>query len=207
MSRNRGVERSKAAVVAGLAALLWLTPPLAGQSDLDRLRAALGEAQTERIAAVIDAAERDGLPRGLLVEKAVEGVAKSGDADVVLAGVADFADELRAASNVVGTGDADRLEKAADAMRRGVDRALLTSLNRDRSDDFAIMVVALLDLLDVGVEQQLAEDLIRYAATQGLEEDEVLALPADVKRLVRQGSSPGQAVSSVQGRLGGRNPV
>lgn len=188
------------------AVLLGVVPVAAQTDDLSRIRAELGEVYAARIGAAVNAGVSDGLPRGLLIDKAIEGVAKGMGPEVVLGAVTAFADELRAAISVVGR-DADpvKLEKASDALRRGVDRGLLIRLDRDRPEHFAIIVIALEDLLDVGVPLPLAEDMVRYAVSEGLSGDQMLGLPANVKRLVREGRTPGQAASSVhEGLRSGR---
>ncbi len=170
-----------------LVAALLVAGPLAGQDARARFSQHLGAVYAARTLSVIEAGVRDGLPRGLLIDKAMEGVAKRMAPEVVLAAVDTFAEELRAAAAVVGLGaEPVALEKAADALRRGVARGLLTTLGRDRSDDFAIVVVSLEEMLDAGVELGPAEDLVRYALSEELDSDAVLRLPASVKLLVRE---------------------
>ena len=170
-----------------LFAALLVAGPLAGQDARARFSQHLGAVYAARTLSVIEAGVQDGLPRGLLIDKAMEGVAKRMAPEVILTAVDTFADELRAAAQVVGP-DAEpvALEKAADAMRRGVARALLITLGRDRSDDFAMVVVSLEELLDAGVELGLAEDLVQYAVSEELDSDAVLRLPASVKLLARE---------------------
>ena len=179
------LRRSRA--VALLAAvLLALGPPLAGQDARARFSRHLGAVYAARTLSVIEAGVQDGLPRGLLIDKAMEGVAKGMSPEVVLAAVDAFAAELRDAASVVGPqAEPVALEKAADALRRGVGRELLTRLGRDRTD-FPLLVVSLEELLDAGVELGLAEDLVRYAVAEEFDSDAVLRLPASVKLLIRE---------------------
>lgn len=178
-------RRSPAAVCLG-AILLGLAMPLAGQDTRARFSRHLGAVYAARTLSVIEAGVQDGLPRGLLIDKAMEGVAKGMSPEVVLAAVDTFAAELRDAASVVGPGAAPiALEKAADALRRGVGRELLMRLGRDRAD-FALLVVSLEELLDAGVERGLAEDLLRYAVAEEFDSDAVLRLPASVKLLIRE---------------------
>lgn len=178
-------RRVRVAVLVGVAGLH--AGALAGQDARTRFSQHMGAEYAARTLSVIEAGVRDGLPRGLLIDKAMEGVAKGMTPQIVLSAVDTFADELRGAADVVGPGAAPiALEKAADALRRGVARGLLTTLGRDRSNDFAIIVVSLEELLDAGVELELAEDLVRYAVAEDLDSDAVLRLPASVKLLVRE---------------------
>lgn len=178
-------RRAPAAVFLG-AILLALATPLAGQDARARFSRHLGAVYAARTLSVIEAGVQDGLPRGLLIDKAMEGVAKGMSPEVVLAAVDTFAAELRDAASVVGPGATPiALEKAADALRRGVGRELLMRLGRDRAD-FALLVVSLEELLDAGVERGLAEDLLRHAVAEEFDSDAVLRLPASVKLLIRE---------------------
>lgn len=192
MRRFRGAA-SHGAVL--LAAVLLAAGPLAGQDPRARFSRHLGAVYAARTLSVIDAGVRDGLPRGLLIDKAMEGVAKGMAPEVVLDAVDTFAGELREAVSVVGPrAEPVALEKTADALRRGVGRALLTRLGRERADDFPLLIVSLEELLDAGVELSLAEDLVRYAVSEEFDSDAVLRLPASVKLVVRE-CGDGQAES------------
>ncbi|MCY3699527.1 MAG: hypothetical protein OXH46_07825 [Gemmatimonadetes bacterium] len=178
--------RRSPAVVCLAAMLLALGPPLAGQDARARFSRHLGAVYAARTLSVIDAGVRQGLPRGLLIDKAMEGVAKGMPPEVVLAAVDAFAAELRDAASVVGPqAEPVALEKAADALRRGVGRELLRRLGRDRAD-FPLLVVSIEELLDAGVALGLAEDLVRYAVAEEFDSDAVLRLPASVKLLIRE---------------------
>ncbi|MCG8469828.1 MAG: hypothetical protein MJB57_16745 [Gemmatimonadetes bacterium] len=185
---------------ASIVALGLSSTALAAQTDdLARVRAAYGEVDAARIAAVIQRGVDNELPRRLLVEKALEGTAKRMPADAVLAAVTTLERELRAAATVVWPDqDAETLEKTADALRHGIDRALLVELHRERPEEFPMMIVAIEDLIHVGVDPDVAEDMVRAAATSGLSGHETLGLPATVRRLVREGSTPRDAASSVR---------
>ena len=178
--------RRSPAVVLLAAVLLALGPPLAGQDARARFSRHLGAVYAARTLSVIEAGVQDGLPRGLLIDKAMEGVAKGMSPEVVLAAVDTFAAKLRDAASVVGPGaEPVALEKAADALRRGVGRELLMRLGRDRTD-FPLLIVSLEELLDAGVVLRLAEDLVRYAVAEEFDSDAVLRLPACVKLLIRE---------------------
>lgn len=206
------IHRARSRPLGLLGPLLFLVlsiAPLAAQNDdLARVRMEFGEAAASQIEAAVDRGVLDGLPRVLLVEKAVEGAAKQMPLEAVLGAVRTLSAELQVAARVVGLdADAETLEKAADAIRHGVDRQLLIQLRRDSPREFAVMVVAIEDLIHVGVEPAEAEDMLRLAASNGMSGDEVLGLPATVRRLVREGSTPGQAAQSVRADLGGgRDP-
>ena len=166
--------------------------PLGAQTnDLVRVRALLGEDATSQIEAAIQLGMADGLPRSLLVDRVIEGAAKGMESEVILAAVHTLADELRQAATVVGL-DADEvnLEKAADGLRSGLDQSFLVELYGENPKDFPMMVVALEDLLRTGVTVRVAQNMLRDASSHGLEANELLRLPANVRRLVREGRTP-----------------
>ncbi len=191
-----------------LVAIIGVVPLGAQTDDLVRVRALLGEGATSQIEAAIQLGLADGLPRNLLVDKAIEGAAKGMGSEVILAAVYTLTDELRQAGTVVGL-DADEvnLEKAADGLRSGLDQSFLVELYRENSEDFAMVVVALEDLLRTGVTVRVAQNMLRDASSRGLRVNELLRLPANVRRLVREGRTPFEAVRSVRASMrSGRRP-
>ncbi len=173
-----------------------------------RLRPVLSAQQMQRMEAVLESAARDGIPRSLLVDKAVEGVAKGMNAEVVMGAVAQLARELRVAVRLLGPGvDAYGLEKAADALRHGVSGAVVGALAEEHPRDFPVMLQVLEDLLHEGVALAEAEAVVREASTRGYGGDQVLTLPAAVRRLIRDGNSPTQAASSVRRTLRLGRPI
>ena len=191
-----------------LVAIIGVVPLGAQTDDLVRVRALLGEGATSQIEAAIQLGLADGLPRNLLVDKAIEGAAKGMGSEVILAAVYTLTDELRRAGTVVGL-DADEvhLEKAADGLRSGLDQSFLVELYRENSEDFAMVVVALEDLLRTGVTVRAAQNMLRDASSRGLRVNELLRLPANVRRLVREGRTPFEAVRSVRASMrSGRRP-
>ena len=191
-----------------LVAIIGVVPLGAQTDDLVRVRALLGEGATSQIEAAIQLGLADGLPRNLLVDKAIEGAAKGMGSEVILAAVDTLTDELRRAGTVVGL-DADEvhLEKAADGLRSGLDQSFLVELYRENSEDFAMVVVALEDLLRTGVTVRAAQNMLRDASSRGLRVNELLRLPANVRRLVREGRTPFEAVRSVRASMrSGRRP-
>lgn len=174
----------------------------AQQDDLARLRRVFSPDEVERIDAVIRAANADGVPRPPLIGKAIEGAAKGMSADVVREAVVVYADELRVAVDLLGPGAEPRgLEKTADALRHGVDGAFVASLAERHPREFPAMLQVVEDLLHEGVSLSEAQGVVREASGRGLSGSEVLSLPAAVRRLIRGGSSPAAAVSTVRRNL------
>jgi len=184
-----------------------LVSPLVAQDDLARVRSGYAPEDVARIEAVIDAAVADGVPRELLVEKAVEGAAKGMSADVVVAGIGEWADELRGAVALLGRGaDPTGLAKAAESMSHGVDREVIATLARDHPRDYAIMLQTIEDLVHLGVVLDDAQDMVTVAAGRGMPGQDILLIPAVLRRMVRDGSTPLEAATSIRANLraGGR---
>lgn len=180
----------------------------AQQDDLARLRRVFSSSEVSSIDAVIRTAEADGVPRALLIRRAIEGAAKGMKADVVREAVVVYAAELRAAVDLLGRGaEPHALEKTADALRHGVDAGFVASLAARNPRELPAMLQVIEDLLHEGVSLSEAQAVVRDASGRGLSGAEVLSLPAAVRRLIRSGSSPADAVSSVRRSLqGGRPP-
>ncbi len=203
--RNRGRygELWVLRIVAAIGAATVLAVGMAAQEPEVRLRDALGEAFAGEIVRQLEEAEREGLSREPLLNKAFEGIAKGESPAVVLAAVQGLVGELRAAKEVVGPEVGPiGIERAALAIRGGVDSKLLALLGRDRPGDLPILLVALQDLMDAEVERQTAEDLLRFAVSQEMATGEVLDFSAKVRRLIRAGNTPAQSAARVAQGLG-----
>ena len=187
-----------AAVLFGVTA----TAPAQQTDDLGRVRVRFPAAEVERIETILSAAEDEGVPRVLLVEKAVEGVAKGHEPRVVIQAVSTLADELRATVRLLGRDTPpEGLEKATDAIRHGVEPRAVRELARASPGDFPLFLQAIEDLLNAGVELEAAQDMVLDAASRGMRSQDVLALPQTVRRLVREGSSPVEAATMVRRSL------
>lgn len=180
----------------------------AQQDDLARLRRVFSAREVSRIDAVIREAETDGVPRPLLIGKAIEGAAKGMSAEIVRQAVVVYADELRIAVELLGPGAEPRgLEKTADALRHGVDGSFIASLAARDPRELPAMLQVIEDLLHEGVSLSEAQAVVREASGSGLSGAEALSLPAAVRRLIRSGSSPTDAVSSVRRSLRSGRPT
>lgn len=199
----------KLRIVTLLLASVTVAPAAAGaqEDDLARLRPVFSAQHMQRMEALLEGSDRDGIPRSLLVNKAVEGVAKGMNAEVVLSAVSLLARELRVAVRLLGPGvDPYGLEKAADALRHGVSPGVVGALADEHPRDFPVMLQALEDLLHEGVSLAEAEAVVREASTRGYRGDQVLTLPAAIRRLIRDGNSPTQAASSLMRTLRSGRP-
>ena len=184
------------------------TASFAQEEWLARLRPTFSVEQMQRMDAVLEQADRDGIPRSLLVDKTVEGVAKGMSAEVVLGAVSQLAMELRVAVRLLGPGvDAYGLKKAADALRHGVSGAVVGSLADESPEEFPVLLQVIEDLLHAGVALTEAQAVVREASTRGYKGNQVLTLPGAVQRLIRDGASPAQAASSVRQTLRSGRPI
>lgn len=191
-------------VPLALAVLLGVSGPSWAQQrdDLARVRARFPAPAMQRLETIIEGAEGDGVPRVLLVEKAVEGAAKGHEPDVVIGAVSTLAGELRATVRLLGHDTPPAgLEKATDAIRHGVQPGVVRELAARNPDDFPILLQAIEDLLHAGVELDAAQGMVLDASSRGMESQDVLTLPATVRRLVREGRSPVEAATSIRQSL------
>lgn len=202
MIRRKAIE----VLVLGVA----LAMPLSAQDDdLARVRSHYDSATVAALEEIIAQGEANGVPRELLVEKAVEGVAKRASSEMVVQAVSSWADELRDAVVLLGRGaEPSGLAKAAESIRHGIAPDVVRNLSTDYPADFPIMLQAIEDLLHAGVELDEAQSLVTDAAERGLRGQDVMTLSATLRRLVREGTSPVDAAASLRLNLrSGRPPV
>lgn len=191
-------------VLLGMAA----TAPAQQTDDLARVRARFPAEAVTRIETILVEAEDEGVPRALLVEKALEGAAKGHRPDVVIQAVSTLAGELRATVRLLGRDTPlPGLEKATDAIRHGVEPDAVRQLARASPRDLPIFLQAIEDLLHAGVELETAQGMVLDAAARGMRSQEVLTLPQSVRRLVREGSSPVEAATTIRRSLTGRPTI
>lgn len=164
-----------------------------------------------QVDAAARAAEQEGIPGDILFNKALEGAAKRVPADRLLPAVEAYAGRLRQARGAFGAeARGPLLVAGADALQRGVGADVLRALGQspDRSP-MACLVLA--DLMETGIGGDHALSLVREALQRRAREQQMLDMPAQVRRLMRQGQSAQDAVEQVRrglqrGRGGGMTP-
>lgn len=195
--------RPAARLGAALAALLLLLPvaaPAAGQGA-ERLRESFSPQISGRMEAIADRAERDGIPRRLVLDKALEGAAKGASGEQVLTALSEWVDQLRAARGLVGRAAApDVLVAAVEALRRGAGRQDIRALGSARPD-LPMALLLLGDLAEEGVPGGAARALVEEALAAGWRGDGLLSLSAAVRREVRGGAAPREAAETVRARI------
>jgi len=164
-----------------------------------------------QLEAMAGSAEQEGIPGDILFNKALEGAAKGVPADRLPPAVEAYAVRLREARGAFGPDAPGALLVAgADALQRGVGEGLLRGLGRERERS-PIAVLVLADLVESGVADERALSLVREAMQRRAREQQMLDMPAQVRRLMRQGMSATDAAEQVRralqrGRGGGMTP-
>lgn len=174
---------------------------------MDRIRAQLPTEAADRIEALVEEASATGVPAEPLMAKALEGAAKRVPADRVVGAVAEYADRLRSASDLLpASPDAASIVSAAGALRRGVSEDAVRSLGRDAGANAPVALVVLGDLVELGAPVDGAMEVVREAMERGGEGDQLLSVSDAVRRLVRQGTPPGRAISEMRRGMTGGGP-
>lgn len=189
-----------------LAILLSAAGALAAQ-ETARLRAqgTLPPDVFERLDQMARSAEQEGIPADALFNKALEGAAKGVPAQRLMPALEGYAGRLRQSARAFGAGAPGPLVVAgADALQRGVGPELLRGLGADHGrSPMAVLVLA--DLVETGVGNEHALALVREAMQRRAREQQMLDMPAQVRRLMRQGHSAQDAFEQVRrGLMRGR---
>lgn len=145
---------------------------------------------------IIDSAVQAGLPRGPLVEKALEGSAKGASAEAIAGAVRALAGALASAREALGTATADELNAGAVALRLGARPEDLARLRAARRRDLVVPLGVLSDLVARGVPPDTAARVVVALASRA--DDEYLAFRQRVDRDIDLGAAP---VGSVIGAL------
>lgn len=186
-----------------LTAASWLSAGgLAGQETArDRAQSAVSPDLFRELTTLVDEMAASDIPGEPLYIKALEGTAKRVPADRLLPAVRAYAGRLGEARRAFGVGAPTPLLVAgADALQRGVSPEALRSLPADRPrSPMAVMVLA--DLLESGVPADRALAILREVMGQRARDGRMLDISARVRRLIRQGLTPQEAIERVRRNL------
>ncbi len=139
-----------------------------------------------------------GIPDGPLFNKALEGVAKRVPMDRLMPAIETLAGRLGRARTALGpTAGVPLLVAGVDALQRGVPARALRALDSEATRS-PTAVLVLTELHETGVPTDRALEVLREAAAQRTREDRMLDIPADVRRLVREGRPPSDAADQVR---------
>lgn len=164
----------------------------------ERVEQAYSAERAAEIRALVREAARQGVPPEPLLDKALEGAAKGVAPTLVLGALSDYSGRLgRARALVVPSESRAELVAAADALQRGVPEDVIRAAAAEPGDD-AIALVVLGDLVEMGVPVARAEEVVADALGRGARGERLLTVPAAVRRLIREGVLPPEAVTRVQ---------
>ena len=203
------------AVIVGVALLAGTSTSAYAQDDrpaidAERLRNRLAPETIDRLTRIAARAQQNGVPPQLIRRKVTEGVSKGVRGARLERAIEGYARRLVAARNLLGPGARPEvLDAAAQATEHGVPPNRIrdfAAANRDpRRAVLGLRVIG--ELRDAGVPTDRAVRAVQSALDRGLNGERLLALSAAVRRRVRQGESPTDALREIAGagRPGVRN--
>lgn len=181
-----------------LTAALATNPLSAQETPRARAETTLPADVFAQVDAAAQAAEREGIPGDILFNKALEGAAKRVPSDRLVPAVDAYAGRLRQARGAFGPdAQGPLLVAGADALQRGVGAELLRGLGQS-ADRSPMACLVLADLVETGIGGDYALSLVREALQRRAREQQMLDMPAQVRRLMRQGQSAQDAVEQVR---------
>lgn len=178
-----------------------LGPLTAQETARDRARSTLPPAVFQELDRMGAEMAREGIPAELLFNKALEGAAKRVPADRIVPAVRDYAGRLTRARGMFGaTSPPALLVAGADALQRGVPEGALQRMGA-REDRSPMAVLVLAELVETGVPTDRAEELVGEALRLRAREREMLGIPEQVRRLMRQGQTAQDAAEQIRRAL------
>lgn len=188
-----------------LVSLLWVFGSAGGlhgqETPRERARATLPPDVFEGVTAVAVEMAASGVPAGPLYNKALEGAAKRVPPARLVPAVRSYGMRLQQARTALGpTAGVPLLVAGADAIQRGVSVDAIRSLPTDRPrSPVALLVLA--ELMESGVPQDRAIQLVRVGMDQRIQDGRMLDIPLRVRRLIRNGVPPADAIERVRRQL------
>jgi len=185
-------------------AALVLTLPLSAQQPVaDRLRGAAPEVVQAVETALAQATER-GLPGEPLVQKAIEGTAKSAPPERIVAAINALLERLGVASRAlresgVESPDGASVEAGAFALSAGLGEGDVVSLARAGARSHAVEVTLRVagTLAAIGVPAAQVLQLVNQALEEGPASGRLAALPGQVQAAVARGAPPAAAAQGL----------
>jgi hypothetical protein len=204
------------AMIVGAALLVGMSSPAHAQNhdrpaiDSEQLQDRLSPGTIERLTRIANRARQNGVPPQLIRQKVMEGVSKGVRGARLERAIEDYAHRLVSARNTLGSGARPEVpDAAAQAAEHGVPSNRIrdfAAANRDpRRAVVGLRVIS--DLHDAGVPTDPAVRAVQSALDRGVNGERLLALSAAVRRRMRQGESPRDALRAIAGssRAGVRN--
>ncbi len=174
------------------------TSALLGQDRVARVRAVYSSDAAAQIEAVVEAARRNGVPVGPLYDKALEGAAKRVPVARVMPALREYSGRMQRAQGLLGgTREAAWVVAGADALRRGVAADALTAIGQEAGTRTPMALVVMGDLLEAGVSEGRAIEVMREALIRTTGDEGLLDVPTALRRLVREGALAPDAAGQV----------
>lgn len=195
-------------LVAGVVSVGFPAPVHGQEVASPRIEDAMPPEYAARVREIAREAGEAGVPPGLIVRKALEGVAKGYPPERVVSALGGYAGRLREARGLLGTEPRPAsLAAAAEALRRGVPPDAIRAIagRGNGRADLAVPIIVLSDLTEAGVPTQNALEIVSSAMDRGARGDQMLGFSSAVRRRMRQGADWRTAVDEVQRRVGARS--
>lgn len=174
---------------------LSLLVPRAGVAQDPRLERRLDSATFRAVSAVIDSADRLGLPVEAMVQRALEGAAKHASSAQIVAAVRRLGQDLGAARDALGAASSQaEIVAAASALRGGVRVTDLTRLRQRRTQDLTVALATLADLVTTGVPPDSAAAAV-IALAASARDDQIADFRRAVERDIALGAPPAAATA------------
>ncbi len=168
-----------------------------GIGGRERAREVLPPEIFERVEEITAGAAREGLPVEPLWDKALEGAAKRVPAPRIPPALTEYVGRLTSARGALGADlPPGALVAAADALRRGVPPGALAQVREGARTSMAVVVLG--DLVEAGVPADRAVDVVRAALERRTADQDMLALTARVRAVMRDGRSADAAADVVR---------
>ena len=199
--------------VLGMAALFLAAPLMAQGTDVTiQLAGRVPAPVIQVVQALADSAIAAGVPSAPLVQKALEGAAKSVPADRIIAALhVLLGREVSALSalrrgGIASPGDAD-IEGAVFALSAGLADSDVSSITRagDGTYSAASTLRVAGTLAALGVPEAGTVQLVSIALAQGVSPGELATFPGSVQAAMAHGMSPGQGAAGLARALGHEN--
>lgn len=181
--------------IAVLPLALSLLVPRAAVAQDPRLERRLDSATFRAVSAVIDSADRLGLPVEAMVQRALEGAAKHASSAQIVAAVRRLGQDLGAARDALGAASSQaEIVAAASALRGGVRVTDLTRLRQRRNQDLTVALATLADLVTTGVPPDSAAAAV-IALAASARDDQIADFRRAVERDIALGAPPAAATA------------
>jgi len=175
-------------------ALTLLVPRSAVAQD-PRLERRLDSATFRAVSAVIDSADRLGLPVEAMVQRALEGAAKHASPAQIVAAVRRLGQDLGTARDALGAASSQaEIIAAASALRVGVRESDLRRLRQRRAQALTVALATLADLVTSGVPADSAAAAV-IALAASARDDQIAEFRRAVERDIALGAPPAAATA------------